>query len=61
MRYRIAFEELADTHVDPVEDYEELSPEASRIVYADGTAVSVNWGDTPVADLASLSYRVEEQ
>ncbi|MCX5671755.1 MAG: DUF5696 domain-containing protein [Planctomycetota bacterium] len=59
--YRIAYEELADTHVELVEDYEELAPEASRIVYANGTALTVNWGDTPVGDLAPLSYRIERE
>jgi hypothetical protein len=58
--YRIAFEELADTHVELVDEYEELAPEASRIVYANGTAVTVNWGDTPVGDLQPLSYRIEK-
>ncbi len=57
--YRIAFEELADTHGEPVEDFEELAPEASRITYANGTGLSVNWGNTPVGDLAPLSYRIE--
>ena len=57
--YRIAFEELADTHIEFVEDYEELAPEASRIVYANGTSVTVNWGDEPVGDLAPLSYEIE--
>ena len=58
--YRLAYEELADTHVELVADYEELAPEASRIVYANGTAVTVNWGDTPVGDLAPLSYRIDQ-
>ena len=57
--YHLAFEELADTHVEFVEDYEELAPEASRILYANGTALSVNWGDTPVGDLEPLGYRIE--
>lgn len=56
--YRIAFEELADVHVETVEDFEELAPEACRIVYSNGTAVTVNWGDSPAAGLAPLSYRV---
>jgi len=56
--YHIAFEELADTHVELVQDYQELAPEASRIVYANGCAVSVNWGETSVGDLAPLSYQV---
>lgn len=57
--YRLAFEELADTHVEFVEDYEELAPEASRILYANGTAFTVNWGDTPVGDLEPLGYRID--
>jgi len=59
--YRLAYEELADTHVEVVEDFEELAPEASRIVYANGTTVTVNWGDTPVGALAPVSYRIESQ
>jgi len=58
--YRIAFEELPDIHVEMVEDYEELAPEASRIRYANGTAVTVNWGDKAVEDLEPLSYRIEK-
>ncbi|MCF7853558.1 MAG: hypothetical protein K9N51_02075 [Candidatus Pacebacteria bacterium] len=57
--YRIAFEELSHTHVELVEAYEELTEESSRITYADGTSVTVNWGDTGVENLAPLSYRVE--
>ncbi|MFC1462565.1 DUF5696 domain-containing protein [Verrucomicrobiota bacterium] len=56
--YKIAFEELADTHTELVEDYEELAPEASRIAYANGVALAVNWGEEPVADLEPLSYRI---
>jgi len=59
--YYLAFHELADIHVEFVADYEELAPEASRIVYANGTAVTVNWGDTPVGDLDPLSCRVERK
>jgi len=58
--YRIAFEELAGTQVELVEDYEELGPEASRVVYANGITLSVNWGDQPVGDLAPMSYRIEK-
>lgn len=57
--YRIAFEELADTHVEFVVEYEELAPEASRIRYANGTELLVNWGDTPVDDLQPLTYRID--
>jgi hypothetical protein len=57
--YRLAFEELADVHVEPVADFEELASEASRIVYANGTALTVNWGDSPDAGLAPLSYQIE--
>ncbi len=57
--YKLAYEELADTHVEFVEDYEELAPEASSLVYANGTSLSVNWGDTPVGDLAPVDYRIE--
>jgi hypothetical protein len=56
--YRIAYEELADTHVEVVEDYEELAPEASRITYANGTALAVNWGEEAVGDLEPLSYSI---
>ncbi|MEI6970935.1 MAG: DUF5696 domain-containing protein [bacterium] len=59
--YKIAFEELADTHVEMVEDYEELGPEASRIVYANGTTLTVNWGDTPVGRLGPVSYRIDRK
>jgi hypothetical protein len=59
--YRLAFEELADVHAEVVMDYEELAPEASRIVYANGTTLTVNWGDTPAAGLEPLSYRIERQ
>ncbi|MCY3021844.1 MAG: DUF5696 domain-containing protein [Planctomycetota bacterium] len=59
--YKIAYEELADTHVELVEDYEELAPEASRIAYANGTAVTINWGDTPVGDLAPLSCLIRRR
>ena len=55
----VTFEELADTHAEFVEDYEELAPEASRIFYANGTAFAVNWGDTPVGDLEPLGYRID--
>ena len=58
--YRLAFEELADTHAELVADYEELAPEASRIVYANGTSLTVNWGDTPVGDLEPMSYRIDK-
>ena len=57
--YKLAFEELADTHVEFVEDYEELAPEASRITYANGIIFSVNWGDEAVGDLEPVSYRKE--
>ena len=57
--YRLAFEQLADTHVELVADYRELGPEAARIVYANGTAVTVNWGDEPVGDLEPWSCRIE--
>ena len=57
--YRLAFEELANTHVEMVADFEELAPEASRIVYANGTALTVNWGETPAAGLEPLSTRIE--
>jgi hypothetical protein len=56
--YRIAFEELADTHVEVVEDYEELAPEAARIAYANGTEFIANWGDEPVGELEPVSYRI---
>jgi hypothetical protein len=56
--YKLAYEELADTHAEVVEDYEELGPEASRITYANGTSLTVNWGDTPVGDLEAMSWRV---
>ncbi len=56
--YRLAFEELAGTHVEPVADFEELAPEASRIVYADGTSLTVNWGDAPAGGLEALNYRI---
>jgi hypothetical protein len=59
--YRIAYEELAETHVEFVDDYEELAPQASRITYANGTSVTVNWGDTPVGGLEPLSYRIENK
>ncbi len=59
--YQLAFEELADTHVELAEEYEELAPEASRIVYANGTSLTVNWGDTAVGDLEPLSYRIERE
>ena len=58
--YRIAFEELKGTHAELVEDYEELAPEASRITYANGVTLSVNWGETAVGDLEPLSYRIAE-
>lgn len=57
--YRIAFEELRDVHAELVEEYEELAPEASRIVYANGTGLTVNWGETAAAGLEPLSYRIE--
>jgi hypothetical protein len=56
--YKIAFEELADVHVEFVADYEELAPEASRIVYANGTELVVNWGDEGVCGLEPQSYRI---
>jgi hypothetical protein len=56
--YRLAFEELGHTHVQWVEDYEELGPATSRITYADGTALTVNWGDDASGDLEPLSYRI---
>ena len=59
--YKLAFGDLADTHVELVEDYEELAPEASRITYTNGTSVTVNWGDTPVAGLEPVSYRIEKK
>jgi hypothetical protein len=59
--YRLAFEDLADTHVELVADYEELAPEASRIVYANGTALTVNWGDSPVGNLRPITCRVDKQ
>lgn len=57
--YRLAFEALADVHAEAVVDFEELAPEASRIVYANGTALTVNWGDTVAAGLEPLDYRIE--
>ena len=58
--YRIAFEELKGTHAELVEDYEELAPEASRITYANGVTLTVNWGDNAFGDLEPLSYRIAE-
>ena len=58
--YRMAFEELKGTHAELVQDYEELAPEASRIVYASGVTLTVNWGDEPMDNLEPLSYRIEK-
>ena len=42
--YRLAFEDLAHVHVEPIEEYEELAPEAVRVTYADGTVVATATG-----------------
>jgi hypothetical protein len=56
--YHVAFDELADIHAETIEAFEMLAPEANRLTYANGCTVAVNWGDSPVGDLAPLSYRV---
>jgi hypothetical protein len=56
--YKIAFEDMADTHAEFIEEYEELGPEAARTLYADGTEASVNWGDHAVGDLPPLGCRI---
>jgi len=55
--YQLAFGDLADTHAELVEDHEELAATVSRIVYANGTAVTVNWGDEAMDDLPPRSCR----
>jgi hypothetical protein len=57
---QLAFDDLADTHAELVEDHEELSATASRIAYANGTVVTINWGDEPVDDLPALSCKWQE-
>ncbi len=57
--YHLAFSELADTYVELVEDHEELGPEASRITYANGVTLTVNWGEDAFGDMEPLSYRIE--
>ncbi|MCF7853291.1 MAG: hypothetical protein K9N51_00725 [Candidatus Pacebacteria bacterium] len=57
--YKTAFNELAGTHVEMVEDYEELGPETSRVEYGDGTRLTVNWGDVPVAGVEPLKCKIE--
>ena len=44
--YRFAFGEMADTHVETIEDYQELGPESARITYANGRAASFDWRKT---------------
>ena len=56
--YKIAFEELADIHVEPIVGFEELAEHARRVTYANGKSVEVNWGDDTVDGLPSASYRI---
>ncbi len=57
--YKIAFEELADVHVEPVVHFEEFADRGSRVAYANGRSVEVNWTDTPLGDLKPMSYRIQ--
>ena len=59
--YHIAFEEVPDIHVETIEEFVMLAPEANRVSYSNGCTISVNWGDTAVEDLAPMSYRVERR
>jgi hypothetical protein len=56
--YAVNFDELRDVQAEPIVEYEELGAESSRLVYANGVGLAVNWGLQPAAGLAPLSYRL---
>ena len=56
--YRRSFVELKGLHVETIEEFEELSPEAYRAVYSDGTVVAVNFGTEAVGGLKAMSAAV---
>lgn len=59
--YALAFDELADVHVETIEAYEELTPTARRITYSNGCRVAVNWGDSPVDGVDAMGYKVTRE
>ena len=55
--YETCLEKYGRLYAEVMTDFEELSLEAVRVTYSDGTVLSVNWGDVPVAGLEPQSYR----
>ncbi|MFW5798650.1 MAG: DUF5696 domain-containing protein [Planctomycetota bacterium] len=48
--YRFAFGEIAETHAELIEDYEECGPESARITYANGRVARFDWHEAGPGD-----------
>lgn len=60
--YKRSFSELKGLHIETIEEFEELEPDAAyRTVYSDGTEIAVNFGDRSVCGLAPLSCRIKRK
>jgi hypothetical protein len=59
--YAVAFEQLAHVHVLRVLDYQELAATVSRIIYEDGTSLTVNWGPEASYGLVAESWHIQPQ
>jgi hypothetical protein len=53
--YEISFEKLRGVHVETIEEFEELGPEAYRLTYSNGVSYAVNFGEKETCGIAPMS------
>lgn len=56
--YKRSFVKLKGLHVETVEEFEEIAPEAYRTIYSNGVEVAVNFGGKAVGALKAMSARI---